>query len=90
MPAAQKVILPAGLKVGNYFSHRGSPKIYLVQTGPRACRDFDSGVICHGCKHPIRHSHRIVLEVSDGMSRDHMGMRLRAEAVCTIHDSFEG
>ncbi len=82
---------PNELEVGEYFSYPGLFKVYQVQSKPEIDPAFSSTrVMCHFCNNPHQPIARYIFEVGDGTDRDLMGIRLRANIICTIHDSFEG
>lgn len=83
-----KTKLPHELEIGDCFSYVGSFKIYQVQTKPEIDPEFDGPIQCPCCKlthHPFP---RLIFEVTDGKLRDHMGIRLRSDMDCTIHESL--
>ncbi len=70
---------PADLEIGDRFSYPGSFKVYEVQTEPKECAAF--------ARLPGEMA-RFVFNVHDWADRDMMGIRLRADVVCTLHEAL--
>lgn len=77
--------VPHELEVGDYFSYPGSFKVYMVQTPPEIDPIFEEETMCTTCESTYIPRSRLVFEVTDGNDRDHMGIRLRSDVVCTLY-----
>ena len=85
-----KIKPPHELQVGDFFSYVGLFKIYQVQTRPELDWEFEGASLhCTCCRREYTPKPRFKFTVTDGGVRDQMGIRLRCDTVCTIHESFE-
>ena len=68
------MVTPIELKVGDFFSYPGSFKIYQVHTAPTDCSQIPS---------------RLRFVVSSNGYNKLLGIRLRADTQCELHDEFD-
>ena len=84
-----KTKTPHRLEIGECFSYPGSFKIYKVVTAPDIDPAFEGKLRCPCCTQEYAPFARIKFQVTDEGTQGQMGIRLRSDVICTIHESLD-